>query len=274
MAKKKAIKVAAATAIAASSFAAVAPAVTQAATQSEASKAVEYAKWKMWLPFKELSKTGENPTKEPVWASTVKKLIDEAKAEKAKAQKVLNAYKGSDKKKLQDELNYNDKFVTNAQEYIYARWAGDDLLNKKDWDTVVAEALKGSLTGKYKDIRDLNNLYFDFDNDIWAARKQIDKVFGAENKSALKNWYTEPAYKDHAVLVKDAAWAVHFAEKADWWLNNAEAKKDPKHVEYAGERLAEAKRTLIKWTFQLNCLNLLLATITRSLLNMKSNWFQ
>ncbi|URM33396.1 Ig-like domain-containing protein [Cytobacillus firmus] len=223
-------------------------------------KAVEYAKYKMWLPYKEFSKTGENPGKEPVWAGTVQKLIDEAHAEKAKAQKLLDGYKGSDKAKLQATLNENAKFVQNAQEYIYARWFGDDLLGKHDWDGAVKDALAGNLEditdqGKkgedYTSIEDLNNLYFDFDKEINAARKQIDKVWGADNRSVLKGYFTAPAYKQHAVKLKDAAWAVHFTEKAEWWLDNSEESENflanaKNHLETAQKHLDKVEDSELK----------------------------
>ncbi|URM33411.1 DUF5011 domain-containing protein [Cytobacillus firmus] len=193
-------------------------------------KAVADAKHKMWLPYKEFSRTGEQgPSKEPVWASTVQKKINEANAAKAKAEKLLASYTGSDKTKLQGDLKYNQKYMDNAKKYIYARWAGDDLLNKNNWDGAVKTALTGDLNqvkvkGKtYSDVRDINNLYFDFDRDIQNARKKIGQVWNrgkADTRYALKGYYTEPAYKKHAVLLKHGAWAVHNIEKAEWWLDN------------------------------------------------------
>ncbi|MBL4953280.1 Ig-like domain-containing protein [Neobacillus sp. YIM B02564] len=175
--KKKAIKIATASVVAASSFAAVAPFSTEAAssvpsTVAKAVKSMKAAK----TAYKSLGDKGKVAS-----VASVQKAVNQAKADYSKAKAALAKYKGKDKSKLNKQLMAAMKDYHNATDYIKAVNYASGL--KKQADSFAAAAKAG------KSINASD--YAKFKAELAKATKKVmDQIVGLADKAVVKAYIT------------------------------------------------------------------------------------
>lgn len=180
MEKKKAIKIAMATAIAASAFTAVAPAQSEAATSLTAK--ISAAKATIKKPYDTYIKA----TTKPASLTTIKKQITAAKV----AQQDINtAIKKSNLTKKQKTAKYAeikayDKYITRAQDYVNAV-----SINVKSARTAFDNAILG---GKAKSVFGAQTA---LNANIAQFERAVAKVYGKNTRSLLMSYYATPAKK-------------------------------------------------------------------------------
>ena len=175
--KKKAIKIATASVVAASSFAAVAPFSTEAAssvpsTVAKAVKSMKAAK----TAYKSLGDKGKVAS-----VASVQKAVNQAKADYSKAKAALAKYKGKDKSKLNKQLMAAMKDYHNATDYIKAVNYASGLKKQADSFAAAAKA------GKSINVSD----YAKFKAELAKATKKVmDQIVGLADKAVVKAYIT------------------------------------------------------------------------------------
>ncbi|WML29631.1 Ig-like domain-containing protein [Neobacillus sp. OS1-32] len=175
--KKKAIKIATASVVAASSFAAVAPFSTEAAssvpsTVAKAVKSMKAAK----TAYKSLGDKGKVAS-----VASVQKAVNQAKADYSKAKAALAKYKGKDKSKLNKQLMAAMPAYHNATAYISTVKYAQNI--KKQADSFAAAAKAGKSIDA--------SSYAKFKTTLSKAKKYVmDKIVGYADQAVVKAYIT------------------------------------------------------------------------------------
>ncbi|MFJ7676770.1 hypothetical protein ACIQXQ_01745 [Peribacillus sp. NPDC097198] len=184
MGKKKAIKLATATAIAASAFVAVAPTQSEAATSS-VDKAITKASSAMLKAFNTYNKTARVNHKLPALA-TIKKDVKSAQDAYAAAAKEIASKGGTKAQKaaLTKELDTNKKYLDRAEQYLKAVTTN---LNptKKAFTEAVA-------SGKQSTVSTTQAAY---QAKIEEFEANVAKVYGPDARDLLTAKYADAANK-------------------------------------------------------------------------------
>ena len=202
MSKKKAIKLATASVLAASSFAAIAPfnteaavnvasSVTKATTQMEKAYNAYYAK----------AAKGQAAS-----AAEVQKEVTLAKTYYDAAKKIVSKYAGSKKSYYLSKLTAATPFYTNAQKYISgAKYA----------EGLKAQAVKLEAAVIKADIKTIQNTFPAFVSELNKAEGKVKGyVAGSKAENAvIKANLTSPK------AITPAVNAYYFADKAAYWVS-------------------------------------------------------
>ena len=186
MNKKKAIKIATATAIAASAFTAVAPAQSEAAVSVKSQ--VSASQKAMKKPY-----TTYTQSKTLASASVIKKQIASAKSAQAKANTAIKNSKSTAKAKAAyyKQIKAYDIYITRAQGYVNAI-----TLNTRAEQKALAAALEGGNVEEVKTARAALN------SKLYKLNKAIVKVYSKPVRDLLKKTYATPAKEVNAEAIK------------------------------------------------------------------------
>ncbi|MFJ7831470.1 Ig-like domain-containing protein [Peribacillus sp. NPDC097284] len=184
MGKKKAIKLATATAIAASAFVAVAPTQSEAATSS-VDKAITKASSAMLKAFNTYNKTARVDGKLPTLAN-IKKDVKAGQDAYAAAAKEIASKGGTKAQKaaLTKKLDTNKKYLDRAELYLKAVTT-----NLNPTKTAFTEAVAG---GKQSKVLSAQTAY---QAKIKEFKDNVAKVYGPDARDLLLEKYAEPAQK-------------------------------------------------------------------------------
>ncbi|MFJ7858024.1 hypothetical protein ACIQZM_09040 [Peribacillus sp. NPDC097206] len=184
MGKKKAIKLATATAIAASAFVAVAPTQSEAATSS-VDKAITKATNQMAKAYDTYHKAAKNEKTLPKTA-TIRNEVKLANDYYAAATKEIAKNGGSKTQKAAytKKLEAKKYFLDRAEAYLAA--VNTNLNPAKN---AFNEAVKG---GKQKTVLAAQNAY---NEAIKGFEAKVDKIYGPDARDLLKEKYAAPAHK-------------------------------------------------------------------------------
>lgn len=227
MKKNKLIKVVAASAMAASSVAAIAPSNVDAASTS-VSKTVDAAVKQMKKAQDTYLKTGT--TKEVVSTATVQKEIDKAKKAYSDAKKAVTKSGGKSKNTYLSMLNKAYKYVKNAEGYVKTVKYAEDL-------SIQAKVLESS-TINY-DIQTIKATYPKFAAELAKSDKKIkDGVYGGEVEKVIFSTYTTAAKK-----ISQAVNVYYYADKAEFWLNTSDISAAENRLKVVEDGLAKINKT-------------------------------
>ncbi|MGE7121288.1 Ig-like domain-containing protein [Peribacillus sp. NPDC046944] len=184
MGKKKAIKLATATAIAASAFVAVAPTQSEAATSS-VDKAITKASSAMLKAFNTYNKTARVDHKLPALA-TIKKDVKSAQEAYAAAAKEIASKGGTKAQKatLTKKLDTNKKYLDRAELYLKAVTT-----NLKPTKEAFTAAVAGGTQSKVLSAQTA------YQAKIKEFKDNVAKVYGPDARDLLLEKYAEPAQK-------------------------------------------------------------------------------
>ena len=203
MTKKKAIKIATATAIAASAFTAVAPAQSEAATSLTSQ--ISAAKAAIKKPYNTYYRGAEDT--KPASLSTIKSQLAAAKTAKTN---IINAIKKSkltatQKKAKYAEIAAYDKYITYTQGYVNAV-----SMNVNDARTALDKAVASGVQS------DIQAAVTALNTKISQLEAAVAKVYGKYTRQVLTNYYAAPAKKQavEAQKVLDDAKAKAEADAA------------------------------------------------------------
>lgn len=184
MGKKKAIKLATATAIAASAFVAVAPTQSEAATSS-VDKAITKASSAMVKAFNTYNKTAREDHKLPA-LSTIKKDVKAAQdAYKAATKEIAkNGGSKSAKAKLTAKLDTNKKYLDRAELYLKAVTT-----NLNPAKTAFTDAVASGKQSKVKSTQ------IAYQAKISEFEANVKKVYGPDARNLLTAKYADAANK-------------------------------------------------------------------------------
>ena len=190
MEKKKAIKIATATAVAASAIIAVTPIESDAAT-SLTSK-MKKAKATMKKPFDTYYLEADDS--KPASLSKVKKELAAAQKAKKDIKVAINKSKLSSKQKqkMHSEIGKYDKYLTRTQGYVNAV-----SINVKAARTSLDHAIK---SGKPMNVLAAQTA---LEKKIKQFEKAVAKVYGQYTRSILTSYYVKPAKKHSSSIAKE-----------------------------------------------------------------------
>lgn len=226
MNKKKAIKIASATVIAASAFTAVAPAQSEAATSL--SSKVKTAKATIKKPYS----TYFNATK-LASVSTVEKQIKAAKTAKTNILKTIKNSSSSKttKAKYTKEINDYTKYIARAEGYVKGYNAAKKAQTANDQ---IAAQLEEAIIAQ--DGAEIKKQYKALEAAVKKTDKAIkDAVYGGKIETLLYNQFTKAVKADLAGALKIA----YYGDKIQYWI----AKED---LATAAKRYADIAPLLLQ----------------------------
>ena len=218
MNKKKAIKLVTASALAASSFAAVAPFNTEAAVNiaSSVSSATTQAS-KAFHAYSDAAIKGQAAS-----VGTVQSAVKSAQTSYQSAKKVVDSYKGKDKSAYLAKLAAASKNITLAQNYIKAV---NGVVGFKDRAAKLDTAVRN---GKFNTVK---SDFTSFAKDLGKAEGTVRSLVSGKTAAdvVVKTYLTYPG----AVFKLVNAYSL--ADSVSYWLakndlTTAQAKSDRSHV--------------------------------------------
>ncbi|WP_075983055.1 5'-nucleotidase C-terminal domain-containing protein [Bacillus massilinigeriensis] len=227
MKKSKIFKVVTASAIAASSVAAVAPNNADAASTS-VSKTVDTAIKQMKKAQDTYLKTGT--TKKIVSTATVQKEITKAKKAYNDAKKKVAKSGGKNKNAYLAKLSKAYKYVKNAEGYVKTvKYAAN--LNSQ------AKAIQTAVI-KY-DYKTVKATYPKFASELAKSDKKIKAgVYGGNVEKVLFSTYTNPAK-----TIADAVRAYNYANYAKYWIGKDKLTTAEQRIKIVDSLLAKVSKT-------------------------------
>ncbi|MFU2018152.1 5'-nucleotidase C-terminal domain-containing protein [Peribacillus butanolivorans] len=233
MNKKKAIKLATATAIAASAFTAVAPiqseASTSIATQVKNAKAAMKKPFSTYFDAKKLANV-----------TTVEKQIKSAKKEYTN---VKNSIKNSSNSKAKKDAYYKElkgyeKYITRAEGYVKGYKAAE-----KAKKTLKSDLTKLNAAAIAQKPTDVKNKYNALDATVKKTDKNIkDTVYGAKIEKLLYAQFTAAT----KTALQGEIRAYYYYEKAEYWLNKGDTKTAADRIKTASKIKVDTKKDLGK----------------------------
>ncbi|MFB6469091.1 5'-nucleotidase C-terminal domain-containing protein [Cytobacillus sp. Hz8] len=227
MKKKKIFQVVAASAIAASSFAAVAPNNADAAS-TNVSKTVDAAVKQMQKAQDTYWKTGT--TKKVVATSTVQKEIDKAKKVYSDAKKQVTKSGGKNKAAYLAKLTKAYKYVKNAEGYVKTvKYAQSLNTQAKSLQNLIIQ----------NDIKTEKLNHPKFVSELAKSDQKIKAgIYGATVEKVVINTYTNPAK-----TIEFAIKVYNYASYAHYWIQKGDLKTAANRLKVVDAQLPKVSQT-------------------------------
>ncbi|WP_241665169.1 bifunctional metallophosphatase/5'-nucleotidase [Peribacillus simplex] len=230
MGKKKIVKIASATIMAATTIVAVAPAPSDAATSLNSK--IKTAKAAIKKPFDTYFYTSKLAS-----VSTVEKQIKSAKQAKKDINSTIKKSMLSKKEKdaKYKEIEAYDKYITRSEGYVKGYKAAEKA--KASHGKSIGNLTNSILAKKSIDIR---NQYEALDKAVKKADKDIkDTVYGAKIEKLLYDKFT----KSTKTALNGDLKVPYYYEKAEYWVKKGDLKTADKRMQTVSSQLKKVSKT-------------------------------